>query len=72
MKENGIPKRILYMHFETTRLRSRSRKKWQVEVREDGRIVGGEGWQKKYITERNGKKLLRTAKNRRILRMPME
>jgi hypothetical protein len=26
------------------------------EVREDGRIVGGEGWQKKkYITERDGR-----------------
>jgi len=24
-------------------------------VREDGRIVGGEGWQEKYITERNGR-----------------
>jgi hypothetical protein len=24
-------------------------------VREDGRIVGGEEWQEKYITERNGK-----------------
>jgi hypothetical protein len=22
---------------------------------EDGRIVGGEGWQKKYVTERNGR-----------------
>jgi hypothetical protein len=24
-------------------------------VREDGRTVGGEGWQGKYITERNGR-----------------
>jgi len=24
-------------------------------VREDGRIVGGEGWQEKLITERNGR-----------------
>jgi len=24
-------------------------------VREDGRIVGGEGWQEKEITERNGR-----------------
>jgi hypothetical protein len=28
----------------------------QDEVREDGRIVGGEGWQEKvYKTERNGR-----------------
>jgi len=24
-------------------------------VREDGRIVGGEGWQEKCMTERNGR-----------------
>ena len=33
------------MNLGTTRLRSRPRSRWQVEVREDGRIVGGEGWQ---------------------------
>jgi len=38
-----------------TRLRGRSRNRWQDEVREDGRIVGGEGWQEKYIKERNGR-----------------
>jgi hypothetical protein len=31
--------------METTRLRGRPRNRWQKEVREDGRIVGGEGWQ---------------------------
>jgi hypothetical protein len=30
------------MNMETTRLRGRSRNRWQDEVREDGRIVGGE------------------------------
>jgi hypothetical protein len=38
MEENRIPKRVLYMNLETTRPRNR----WQDEVREDGRIVGGE------------------------------
>jgi hypothetical protein len=38
-----------------TRLRSRPRNRWQDEVREDGRIVGGEGWQEKVCTERNGR-----------------
>jgi hypothetical protein len=41
MEENRIPKRVIHMNFETTRLRDRPRNGWQVEVREDGRIVGG-------------------------------
>jgi len=44
MEENRIPKGALYMNLGTTRLRGRPRNKWQDEVREDGRIVGGEGW----------------------------
>jgi hypothetical protein len=43
------------MNLETTKLRSSPRNKWQDEVRSDGRIVGGEGWQEKYIIERNGR-----------------
>jgi hypothetical protein len=43
------------MNLETTRPRNRPTNRWQDEVREDGRIVGGEGWQEKYITERNGR-----------------
>jgi hypothetical protein len=30
------------MNLESTRPRGRSRNRWQDEVREDGRIVGGE------------------------------
>jgi hypothetical protein len=41
-------------------------------VREDGRIVGGEGWQEKVINREEWKKLLRMARNRRILHMLME
>jgi hypothetical protein len=36
MEENRIPKRVLYMNRESTRIRSRPRNKWQVEVKEDG------------------------------------
>jgi hypothetical protein len=44
MEENRISKKVLYMNWETTRLRGRPRNGWQDEVREDGRLVGGEGW----------------------------
>ena len=43
MEENRIPKTVLHMNLGTTRLRGRPRNRWQDEVREDGRIVGGEG-----------------------------
>jgi len=41
-------------------------------VREDGRIVGGEGQQEKVRNREEWKKLLRTARNCCILLMPME
>jgi hypothetical protein len=44
LEGNKTPKGILYINLGTTRLRGRPRNKWQDEVREDGRIVGGEGW----------------------------
>ena len=47
VEENRIPQKVLYMNLETTRLRSRPRNTWQDEVREDRRIVGGEGWKEK-------------------------
>jgi hypothetical protein len=72
MEENRIPKRVLYVNLGTTRLRGRPRNRWQDEVRDDGRIVDGEGWQKKLHNREEWKKLLRTARNRRILRIPKE
>jgi hypothetical protein len=47
VEENRIPKRVLYMNLETTSLRSRPRNRWQDEMREYGRIAGGEDWQEK-------------------------
>ena len=70
MAENRIPERVLYMNLET-RLRGRPRNRWQDEVREDGRIVDGEGWQEKVHNREEWKTLLRMARNRHILHMPM-
>jgi hypothetical protein len=53
-------------------LKGRPRNRWQDKVREDGRTVGGEEWQGKVYNREEWKKLLRTARNRRILHMPME
>jgi hypothetical protein len=72
MEENKIPKRVLYMNLKSTRPRSRPRNRWQDQVREDGRIIGGEEWQEKVYNREELNKLLRTARNRRILHMPME
>jgi hypothetical protein len=68
IEENRIPKRVLYMNLETRRQRNR----WQAEVKEDGRIVGGEVRQERLYNREEWKKLLRTATNCRILHMPME
>jgi hypothetical protein len=51
---NRIPKRELCMNLGTTRLRRRPRSRWQYGVKEDGRIVGGEGWQEN-VHNRNGR-----------------
>jgi hypothetical protein len=72
MEENRIPRRVLYMNLGITRLRGRPRNRWQDEVREDGRIVGGEAWQEKEHNREEWKKLLRTAKNHHIMHRPME
>jgi hypothetical protein len=72
MEDNTIPKTILYMNLETRRFGGRPRNRWQDEVREDGRIVGGEEWLEKGYHRQEWKKLMRTARNRHILHMPME
>jgi len=41
MEGNRIPKKVLYMNLEATRLRGRPKNRWQDEVREDGRPIGG-------------------------------
>ena len=72
MEESRIPKRVYYMNLGTTRLRGRPRNRRQDEVREDGRIAGGEGWQEKLRNREEWKKLLRMARNRCIMHTPME
>jgi hypothetical protein len=72
MKGNRIPKEVLYTDLETTRLRGRSRNRWQDEVREDGRKVGGKVWKERVYNREEWKKFLRTTKIHRIQHMPME
>jgi hypothetical protein len=72
MEESRNPKRGLYMNLETKTLRSRPRNRWQNEVRENGRIDGREQWQEKVYIREVWKKLLRKARNRRILHIPID
>ena len=72
IEQNRIPKEVVYMNLET-RMRGRPRNRWQDEVRQDGRLVSGKkGWKERVHNREEWKKLLRTARNRRILHMPME
>jgi hypothetical protein len=68
--QDGEPN-ILYMNLGTTRLRGKPKNRRQNEVREDGRIDGGKGWQEKVHNREEWKKLLRMARNCHILHMPM-
>jgi hypothetical protein len=72
MEENRIPKRVLYMNLESMAPRGRPRNRWQDYVREDGRIIGAEEWQEKVYNREEWKKLLRTARNCRIVHMSVE
>jgi hypothetical protein len=60
------------MNFETRRPGDGPSNRWQDEVRADGRTVGGEEWKEKVYNREEWKKLLRTARNCRILHMPIE
>jgi hypothetical protein len=60
------------MNLETTRLRGRPRNRWQDEVRENGRIAGGEQWQERVYNREERKKLLRMAMISHILHIPTE
>jgi hypothetical protein len=72
-KKIKFPKEyLLYMNLDSTRQRGRPRNRWQDEVREDGRIVDREEWQEKVYNREEWRKLLKMARNRRILHMPME
>ena len=64
---NIITNKVLSMNLETTRLRGRPRNGWENEVMKDGRLVGGTRWRERVHNRKEWKKLLRTARNRRIL-----
>jgi hypothetical protein len=60
------------MNLEATRLRDRPGNRRQDEVGEDGRLVGGKLWKETVYNRVKWNKLQRTARNRRILHMPMK
>jgi hypothetical protein len=72
MEGNRIPKKVLYMDLETIGLRGRLRNRWQNEVKEDGRLVGGKEWMERVYNREEWKKHLRTARDRCIQHMQME
>jgi len=57
MEENIIPQKVLYMNLEATGLRGRPRNRWQDDVGEDGRLVGGKRWKKRVYNSVYWKKL---------------
>ena len=69
-KGTEFPIKGLSMNWKK-RLRGRPRNRGQDEVRKDGRLFGGTGWRERVHNRGEWKKLLRTARNCRILHMPM-
>jgi len=72
MKQYRIPIKVLYINLEGKSLRGRQRNRWLDEVREDGSLVGGEGWKERVYNSEEGEKLLRTVWDRRNLHKSME
>jgi hypothetical protein len=72
MEENIIPKRALCMNLGITRLRGRPRNRWQMKLERMEEQLVEKGGKKKVHNREGWKKLLRTARNRRILHTPME
>ena len=70
-KKIEFPKKILCMNLET-RPRGIPRNRWQNEVKEDGRLVGVQGWKERVHNREEWKKLLRMARKHHILHIPME
>ena len=52
------------MNLGPTRLRGRPRNRWQNQVREEGRVVGGEGWQEKNTQQRGMEEAPENGKDR--------
>jgi hypothetical protein len=43
------------MNLETTRLGGKPKNRWQDDVREDGRLVGGKEWKKSVYNREEGR-----------------
>jgi hypothetical protein len=71
MEEKRILPKVIYMNLETMRLRGRPRNRRQNEVRNDGTLAGGIGWTERVHNRQEWKKLLKMARNCRILQMSM-
>ena len=71
-KKIEFPQKILYMNLETMRLRGRPRNRWQDEVREDGRLVGGKGCKERVYNREECTRILRMARNHHILHKPVK
>jgi len=52
MEEFKIPKKLINVCKTCVQ---KTRNRWQDEAREDGRLVGGKGGRKEYVTEKNGR-----------------
>ena len=59
------------MNLEATRLMCRRRNRWQDEISKDGGLVGGIVWRERVDNREEWKKLMKTARNRRIQHITM-